>query len=153
MEGVRSRGLAHLPFVRVSVCLCVRTATGFWFPLQQQRPCIMNGATGQQQCRRHWLALNTRRLSLHLFSWALRRNMTHTQRSRGKSKAFSVSSFTSRLTWVKLLFALEPVGHSVIKCRPKFCFLVEKRGEEKEVAPIRLHLPVRSVQPVYTGCC
>lgn len=86
---------------------------------------------------------------------ALKRNMTHTAREAGgNQKHLMCQSFTRRLASAKLLFALEPVSHSVVQCLPKLCFLVEK-GEcgGKYDVRVGLHLPVRSAWPVYTGCC
>lgn len=150
--------LIELLCARVCVCVRVRVQPeAFCAPAKNQRHCIMNGEADQLQCRRRSLGPNTRRLSLHSFNWALSNVTWLTQREgeAGGNQMRSVChSFTRKLTSAKLLFALEPVSRSVLKRRPEFCLLVEKGGKKKKDVrvPVGLHLPVKSAQPVYTGC-
>lgn len=86
---------------------------------------------------------------------ALKRDATHTEREAEANHKHSVCpSFTSRLASAKITVhpgTCEPLSRQV---PPGILFSArERRGEEEKKKMLFQYLPVRSVRPVYTGCC
>lgn len=86
---------------------------------------------------------------------ALKRNVTHAERgrSRGKSNAFSVSFIYQEAHISQITVRSGTCEPLCPQAPPGILSSGRERRKRKDVGvPVGLHLPVKSAQPVYTGC-